>query len=133
VHSCKCRIRRIGSWFLDTLGSFGNNRRVLAPWHFPNYSHGFRPVVTGSGSIVPDGIGYAEVINAGKSRYNEDEAAVVCGSFGSGSNVVKYTYVGLFDGHGGPVRAFVRLFFRMFVRLFTITIYSNTVEVPIYT
>ncbi len=38
-------------------------------------SHGFRPVVPGNPSHLPDGIGYAEAMNAGKSRLNEDEAA----------------------------------------------------------
>ncbi len=38
-------------------------------------SHGFRPVVMGNPANLPEGIGYAEAMNAGKSRLNEDEAA----------------------------------------------------------
>ncbi len=68
-------------------------------------------------------MGYAETINAGKSRYNEDQASVFLGKawhlclyriryhFPAGelwpksegiSNPIPYLYVGLFDGHGGP-------------------------------
>ena len=36
-------------------------------------SHGFRPVVPGDPAHLPDGVGYAEAMNAGKSRYNEDQ------------------------------------------------------------
>ena len=44
------------------------------------------------------------MINAGKSRYNEDQAAVYQGelSRGRGFKPVKYLYVAVFDGHGGP-------------------------------
>jgi hypothetical protein len=69
-------------------------------------SHGFRPIVTGQPNILPDGIGYAEVINAGKSRYNEDTASCLQGRLTKGEKVIKYTYIGLFDGHGGPVNIF---------------------------
>lgn len=51
------------------------------------------------------GIGYAEVINAGKSRYNEDQASIFQGQLRPRGNTMKafnYLYVGLFDGHGGP-------------------------------
>ena len=36
-------------------------------------SHGFRPVVPGNPAHLPEGVGYAEAMNAGKSRYNEDQ------------------------------------------------------------
>ncbi len=47
-------------------------------------------------------VGYAEVINAGKSRYNEDQATVHSASIlGVNGIAIPYLYVGLFDGHGG--------------------------------
>ena len=55
-------------------------------------------------------IGYAEVINAGKSRYNEDQACIFQGQLRPKSDLgsmetaksINYLYIGLFDGHGGP-------------------------------
>jgi protein phosphatase 1H len=48
-------------------------------------------------------VGYAEVINAGKSRFNEDQATVVEGKLiGMNGVTIPYLYVGVFDGHGGP-------------------------------
>ena len=53
-------------------------------------------------------IGYAEVINAGKSRYNEDQACVFEGQLrpkraaAEDNKPINYLYIGLFDGHGGP-------------------------------
>ncbi len=47
-------------------------------------------------------MGYAEVINAGKSRYNEDQASVAKGRLlGVNGVAIPYLYVGVFDGHGG--------------------------------
>lgn len=47
---------------------------------------------------LPWASGYAEVVNAGKSRTSEDQA--VCREVELG-NGVSYTLFGLFDGHGG--------------------------------
>jgi len=73
--------------------------------------------------VLPCGIFYAEAMNAGKSRYNEDQATCVLGNINIppkskiNNNIklsylgetnrclmrpIKYVYVGLFDGHGGP-------------------------------
>ena len=76
-----------------------------------NSSHGFRPIISGDRKHLPDGIGYAEVINAGKSRYNEDTASCFQGRLVKGQKTVKYTYIGLFDGHGGPVSSIENLLF----------------------
>ena len=52
---------------------------------------------------LPSHIGYAEAINAGKSKFNEDQATVVEGELTCSNGVrrIPYLYVGLFDGHGG--------------------------------
>ena len=47
---------------------------------------------------LPWAAGYAEVVNAGKSRTSEDQA--ICKEVDLGSGI-KYTIFGLFDGHGG--------------------------------
>ena len=47
---------------------------------------------------IPWAAGYAEVVNAGKSRTSEDQA--ICKEVDLGSGI-KYTIFGLFDGHGG--------------------------------
>ena len=50
-------------------------------------------------------LGYAEVINAGKSRYNEDQASIILSQLrpkSSDRSIINYLYIGLFDGHGGP-------------------------------
>ena len=69
-------------------------------------SHYQRPVVVPKAKILPDfeSIGYAEVINAGKSRYNEDQASIVLSQLRpkSSDRSINYLYIGLFDGHGGP-------------------------------
>ncbi|XP_069792692.1 protein phosphatase 1M-like [Narcine bancroftii] len=66
--------------------------------------------------------GYAEVINAGKSIYNEDQATctpiilkrrvsnvedwvLLCPSEDMQNDEIVATYWGLFDGHGGPMAA----------------------------
>ena len=49
-------------------------------------------------SSLPWSAGYAEVVNAGKSRTSEDQA--ICKEMDLGQGV-KYTIYGLFDGHGG--------------------------------
>ena len=51
-----------------------------------------------------ESIGYAECINAGKSRYNEDQASIILKQLRpkSSPTPINYLYIGLFDGHGGP-------------------------------
>merc|ERR1711884_580696 len=41
-----------------------------------NANHGVRPVVLPKSKLIVETIGYAEAINAGKSRYNEDQACI---------------------------------------------------------
>ena len=53
--------------------------------------HGVRPVVTPKAPL-PGKVGYAEAINAGKSKYNEDQATVVEGTF-KGMNGVEIPYL----------------------------------------
>ena len=70
-----------------------------------NSHHGDRPLVTPK--MKHHCIGYAEVINAGKSRYNEDQACVFEGQLrpkraADDNKPINYLYIGLFDGHGGP-------------------------------
>ena len=48
-----------------------------------NSSHYKRPIVVPKAKLPLESIGYAEVINAGKSRYNEDQACIV----------VKYAFI----------------------------------------
>uniref|UniRef100_UPI00398E73B9 protein phosphatase 1M-like n=1 Tax=Pristiophorus japonicus TaxID=55135 RepID=UPI00398E73B9 len=71
---------------------------------------------------LPWSTGYAEVINAGKSAFNEDQATcrpiilrktvdndeqwvLMCPKEDTSDQGVLATYWGLFDGHGGPVAA----------------------------
>lgn len=68
--------------------------------------HKMRPVLHSNFSALPFGAGYAECINAGKSRQNEDQAVchqgVLLCTYGSREKkFIPYTYYGLFDGHGG--------------------------------
>lgn len=64
-------------------------------------SHFKRPVV-GSKGPLPAEIGYAEAMNAGKSKLNEDQATVHEGQLkGMNGVIIPYLYVGVFDGHGG--------------------------------
>ena len=44
-----------------------------------NSNQNVRPVVVPKSKLVLDSIGYAEVMNAGKSRYNEDQACIFRG------------------------------------------------------
>lgn len=75
-----------------------------------NASHANRPIVIPKTKLTPlEAIGYAEVINAGKSRYNEDQACIYQGQLRpkssndlAGQKAINYLYIGLFDGHGGP-------------------------------
>ena len=72
------------------------------------FSHYQRPVVVPKANVLPaafeSSLGYAEVINAGKSRYNEDQASIVLSQLRPKSSdmSINYLYIGLFDGHGGP-------------------------------
>ena len=44
-----------------------------------NSNQNVRPVVVPKSKLVLDSIGYAEVMNAGKSRYNEDQSCIFRG------------------------------------------------------
>ena len=44
-----------------------------------NSNHNVRPVVVPKSKLILDSIGYAEVMNAGKSRYNEDQSCIFRG------------------------------------------------------
>ena len=80
------------------------NERELSEY----ISHYQRPVVVPKANILPaafeSSLGYAEVINAGKSRYNEDQASIILSQLRPKSSdiLINYLYIGLFDGHGGP-------------------------------
>jgi len=68
--------------------------------------HAVRPIIVPRDvSILPWSAGYAETINAGKSRHNEDQAMARQGSIGVvvGGRLVNvpYTMFGVFDGHAG--------------------------------
>lgn len=68
--------------------------------------HKMRPVLHPNFSSLPHNTGYAECINAGKSRFNEDQAVCLKGvllcPYAQNRRVhIPYTYYGLFDGHGG--------------------------------
>eukprot|EP00095_Tigriopus_kingsejongensis_P001652 maker-scaffold801_size95070-snap-gene-0.20 protein:Tk01652 transcript:maker-scaffold801_size95070-snap-gene-0.20-mRNA-1 annotation:"hypothetical protein DAPPUDRAFT_323991" len=64
-------------------------------------SHLSRPVATPKTPLA-SGIGYAESMNAGKSKFNEDQATVHEGKLKGMNGVeIPYLYVGIFDGHGG--------------------------------
>lgn len=68
--------------------------------------HKMRPILHSSYSALPCDAGYAECINAGKSRHNEDQAVCIqgvllCSYAKNCKDYIPYTYYGLFDGHGG--------------------------------
>jgi len=68
--------------------------------------HAVRPIIVPRDvSVLPWSAGYAETINAGKSRYNEDQAMARKGSVGVvvGGRLVQvpYTMFSVFDGHAG--------------------------------
>jgi protein phosphatase 1H len=76
-----------------------------------NGSHMIRPVITPKIKLPLDSsMAYSECINAGKSKYNEDQASVFIGQLrlksdpvtGAVNKPITYLYIGLFDGHGGP-------------------------------
>lgn len=71
--------------------------------------HKLRPIIHPS-QPLPHHIGYAECVNAGKSRWNEDQAVYRQGvltkieySENSGTKKISipYSYLGIFDGHAG--------------------------------
>lgn len=61
-----------------------------------------RPLILPRDVTFPFKAGYCECINGGKSKQNEDQAAVWQGMVG---NEVPYTAFAVFDGHGGPMIA----------------------------
>jgi len=68
--------------------------------------HAVRPIIVPRDvSMLPWAAGYAETINAGKSRHNEDQAMARQGSFGvvvGGRLIhVPYTMFAVYDGHAG--------------------------------
>ena len=68
--------------------------------------HSVRPIIVPRDvSALPWSAGYAETINAGKSRHNEDQAMARQGSIGVvvGGRLVNvpYTMFAVFDGHAG--------------------------------
>jgi len=68
--------------------------------------HAVRPIIVPRDvSALPWAAGYAETINAGKSRHNEDQAMTRQGSVGAlvGGKLVQipYTVFAVFDGHAG--------------------------------
>ena len=69
-----------------------------------NSSHFQRPIIVPKIKLPVESIGYAECINAGKSRYNEDQASIILKQLRpkSSQTPINYLYIGLFDGHGGP-------------------------------
>lgn len=71
--------------------------------------HQLRPIIHPTKSL-PYNAGYAECVNAGKSKWNEDQAVVKTGCLtkvdisdflGPGKYHIPYTYYGIFDGHAG--------------------------------
>ncbi|KAJ8953267.1 hypothetical protein NQ318_015849 [Aromia moschata] len=71
--------------------------------------HKLRPIIHPS-KPLPHHAGYAECVNAGKSRWNEDQAVYRQGvltkvehddSGGLQKFSIPYTYYGIFDGHAG--------------------------------
>lgn len=71
--------------------------------------HKLRPIIHPSKSL-PHDTGYAECVNAGKSRWNEDQAVYRQGVLSKISHndagdiqkfAIPYTYYGIFDGHAG--------------------------------
>lgn len=100
-----------------------HNRNHLAPKfpynrpHFLNLGddevqisadHRLRPIIHPS-QPLPHNAGYAECVNAGKSKWNEDQAVyrqgilskVGQGNIGVTNLSIPYTYYGIFDGHAG--------------------------------
>jgi len=68
--------------------------------------HAVRPIIVPRDvSALPWAAGYAEAINAGKSRHNEDQAMARQGSIGvlvgSKMEQIPYTVFAVFDGHAG--------------------------------
>ncbi|CAG9759798.1 unnamed protein product [Ceutorhynchus assimilis] len=72
--------------------------------------HKMRHVVHPSKPVLPYDTGYAECINAGKSRWNEDQAVHTQGVLSKVSQSeigneqkfsIPYSYFGVFDGHAG--------------------------------
>lgn len=68
--------------------------------------HSVRPIIVPRDvNSLPWSAGYAETINAGKSRFNEDQACVKEGrvSFVSGGKMthIPYTLFSVYDGHAG--------------------------------
>jgi len=72
--------------------------------------HSVRPIIVPRDvSALPWNAGYAETINAGKSRHNEDQAMSRQGSIAVvvGASIVQlqYTIFSIFDGHAGAATA----------------------------
>jgi len=68
--------------------------------------HQVRPIIVPRDvSALPWGAGYAETINAGKSRHNEDQSMARQGSLGvlvgGKLHQIQYTVFAVFDGHAG--------------------------------
>lgn len=67
--------------------------------------HRIRPIIVPRTiSILPWDTGYAECINSGKSKWNEDQAAFSRQVLSDPDHVhpdLPYTYFGIFDGHAG--------------------------------
>lgn len=106
------------------IGEPANNKHILLP-KFPygrplflslsddeiqmSADHRLRPIIHPSQQL-PHHAGYAECVNAGKSRWNEDQAVYKQGvltrveysdSLGIQKFSIPYTYYGVFDGHAG--------------------------------
>lgn len=72
--------------------------------------HSVRPIIVPRDvSALPWYSGYAETINAGKSRHNEDQAMCRQGSIpvvvGANIHQLQYTIFSIFDGHAGAATA----------------------------
>jgi len=72
--------------------------------------HLVRPIIVPRDvSVLPWAAGYAETINAGKSRHNEDQAmarqGVVCVVVGGQQCKIPYTMFSVYDGHAGAATA----------------------------
>ncbi|KAL7744851.1 hypothetical protein ACLKA6_007137 [Drosophila palustris] len=67
--------------------------------------HSIRPIIVPRNiSILPWDTGYAECINSGKSKWNEDQAAFSRQVLSDPDHIhpdLPYTYFGIFDGHAG--------------------------------
>ncbi|XP_034119395.1 protein phosphatase 1H [Drosophila albomicans] len=67
--------------------------------------HNIRPIIVPRDiSLLPWGTGYAECVNSGKSRRNEDQAAFRRQVLSDPNRIhpdLPYTYFGIFDGHAG--------------------------------